>query len=243
MIPLPVLASLPIRPTSPSVSEAVDKLKVVSPKNPIARLKHIPGGVRATLVSWASALLFLAAGALIHKELAWIIFVAAAVVLGLLGLAAWYEAEEPKPKPEPKRSTVIAGEGRSRAIYRAQALPPSNEDLGSWIQKQEDRGHELLQTIAHHREQLLLIGGTPGRAVPFGPHVPLITLTQVIRKWNDELRIMFNLTRSTELMAACAGNPPPIPSSPTTEDCDNLSFYVQYRIETLREARLALDTS
>jgi hypothetical protein len=199
--------------------------------------------------------LLLGLGLIIGKQLAWILIAVALTALVLLAIGGAYVAQ-PSPEPETMTSTITAGEATTGIIRLGPQPPLGKRDaariaeelarslaavrgpsaqLQDWLEHEQERGSDFLQSIKVERVALLQAVSMPGAIAHFGVGMRITTLAKNISSWNGQLADRVTKELSAESAAPFYGGFRPIQGQPTGGDLDRLESYVRERQQAIRE--------
>jgi hypothetical protein len=191
--------------------------------------------------------LLLGLGLVIGKQLAWILIAVALTALVLLAIGGAYATTaEAEPKPSTIRpGTITVGKARSRVVQLGPtpqegrlmrdlerslaAVRGPSPALREWLEHEQERGSDLIQSIKTERVRMLQATSMPSAVAQFGPGARIRTLATNISSWSRAIGDRVTEEVSASAAAPFQGDPKPIQGAPTSGDLDRLESYVRER--------------
>jgi hypothetical protein len=114
----------------------------------------------------------------------------------------------------------------------APSTPPLTPQFRAWLEHERDWGRSAVHAIT--RQRRLLLAETHGLD-RFAVRMALVNLTGSVARWARGLNDGLNKVGHPETAGLFAIGPPFAAADPSTDDCDQLTEYVEARMNALHD--------
>jgi hypothetical protein len=108
-------------------------------------------------------------------------------------------------------------------------------ELRDWLEHEQERASDFLQSIKTERPALLQSVSMPGAVAHWGTSIRITALTSKISSWNREIEDRVGKELAVGAASPFHDSPRPIQGTPTSGDLDRLDSYVQERAQAIKK--------